>query len=450
MYKGTIRKPLGFILQITIFLAAAIILTAPANAENWPQWRGPFFNGSTSGENLPTTWSKTENVLWTAEMPGTGQSTPIIREDRVFITATEFESKKLWAICLDRSDGRELWRHEVDALGFFGRTGNTGASPSPIADGERGRVYFFFATGDLIAFDMDGKIIWQRSIEEDHGKIQIMWRYGASPLLYKDRLYIAVMHRYIKVKAEEGKPKPMSYLLCIDPKTGEDLWKQERITAATGEGMEAYTTPYPFKGPNGTQILVAGAGHVTAHDPVDGKEVWRSPDYNPRRRRAYRLVPSVVDSDGMIIYCEPRGGAIFALKSGGSGQLSEDDLAWTIRENAPDVCSPLVMDGKLFVLDGNRKVMSCLNPKTGEVYWRGELGGRNVFQASPTGADGKIYCIRMNGEVVVLSAGDEFKVLSRIEMGEGECRATISVAGDQLFIRTAQNLYCIVNKAGKE
>jgi outer membrane protein assembly factor BamB len=126
--------------------------------------------------------------------------------------------------------------------------------------------------------------------------------------------------------------------------------------------------------------------------------------------------------------------------------LTEDDLAWSTKEYAPDVCSPLVMDGKLFVLDGNRKVMTCFEPATGEIHWRGELGGRSAFQASPTGADGKIYCISMGGEVIVLSAGDEFKVLSRIEMGERECRSTISVADDQIFIRTAQNLYCITNK----
>lgn len=432
------------ILRIIVALALAAILTAPANSENWPQWRGPFFNGSTAGENLPVNWSKTDNVLWMANMPGAGASTPIIWEDRVFITATEEESKKLWAICLNRSDGSELWRHEMESPGFFGRTGNTGATPSPIVDGER--VYFFYGTSDLVAFDMDGQIIWQRNIEKDHGRIQIMWRYGASPLLYKGKLYISVIHRYTSIQAEEGQPKPMSYLLCIDPKTGKDLWKQERITDATGEGMEAYTTPYPFEGTGDPLIIVAGADYVTAHDPNDGREVWRSPDYNPRKRGAYRLVPSAVSSDGVIIYCEPRGGAIFALKSGGSGQLTEDDLAWSSREYAPDVCSPLVMDGKLFVLDGDRKVISCLDPATGGVHWRGELGGRSAFQASPTGADGKIYCISMGGEVVVLSAGDEFKVLSRIEMGERECRSTISVADDQLFIRTAQNLYCIASK----
>ncbi|MFC1713734.1 PQQ-binding-like beta-propeller repeat protein [Candidatus Poribacteria bacterium] len=428
-------------IRLAFILLVTIVLTTPASAENWAQWRGPFLNGSTSETNLPATWSKTENVLWTVKMPGPGQSTPIIWEDRVFVTAIEEESEKMWAVCLNRADGRELWKHEI-GTGFFGRTGNTGASPSPIVDGKR--VYFLYGTTDFVAFDMDGQLLWQRNIEEDHGRMQINFRYGASPLLYQDKLYLAVMHRYSRAEAEPGKPA-VSYLLCIDSKTGKDLWKQERLTDATGEGMEAYTTPYLFEGPNGPVIIVAGGDYVTAHHPADGKEVWRSPDYNPQKRRAYRLVPSPVALNGMIIACEPRGSSMFAIKGGGTGQLLDDSFAWVQWDNAPDVCTPLVMDGKLFVLDGQKKVMSCLNPETGEAYWRGSLGVSKGFQASPTGADGKIYCISMGGEVVVLSAGDAFEILSRIDMGEGVCRATISAAHGQLFVRTAESLYCIGN-----
>ncbi len=431
------KTRLAFILLVTI------ILTTPASAENWAQWRGPSLNGSTSETDLPTTWSKTENVLWTVKMPGPGQSTPIIWEDRVFVTAIENESEKMWAICLNREDGRELWKHEI-GTGFFTRTGNSGASPSPIVDGEQ--VYFLFGTTDFVAYDMDGQLLWQRNIEEDHGKIQINFRNGASPLLYQDKLYVAIMHRYSKVESQPGKPA-VSYLLCIDPKTGKDLWKQERLTDATGEGMEAYTTPYLFEGPNGPVIIVAGGDYVTAHDPADGKEVWRSPDYNPQKKRAYRLVPSPVAVNGMIIACEPRGQSLFAIKGGGKGQLLDDSFAWVQWDNAPDVCTPLVMDGKLFVLDGQKKVLSCLNPETGEAYWRGSLGVSKKLQTSPTGADGKIYCISMGGEVVVLSAGDKFEILSTIDMGgEGTCRSTISAAHGQLFVRTAENLYCIGNK----
>ena len=441
MFTSKIRIPSAFVLQITLALTAVVILAVPAGADNWPQWRGPFLNGFTSEKDLPTTWSKTENVLWVAKMPGVGQSTPIIWEDRVFITAIEGESKKMWAISLNRSDGNELWKHDMGE-GFFSGNGNSGASPSPITDGER--VYFLFGTTELATFDMDGQPLWRRNIEEDHGWMSINFRYGASPLLYQDKLYISVLHRHSAVELRPEEPSPMSYLLCIDPKTGEDLWKHVRDTDAIGESMEAYTTPYPFEGKNGSLIIVAGGDYVTAHDPVDGKEVWRSHNCNPQNRKNYRLVSSVVSIDETLVFYEPRGRAIFAIKGGGAGQLSEEDLLWSTRENAPDVCTPLIMGGKLFVLDGTRKVMSCLDPATGEVYWSGKLDVKNKFQASPTGADGKIYCISMGGEVVVLSAGDEFKVLANIDMsGKGTCRATISAAHGQLFVRTEDNLYCI-------
>lgn len=429
------------VVNIIVFILTAT--TTTTGAENWPQWRGPFLNGYTSEKGLPVTWSKTENVLWVAKMPGPGNATPIIWEDRVFATAIEEESKRMWAICLNRANGQELWKHEM-GTGFFSGTGNNGASPSPIVDGER--VYYLYGTGDFTAYDLDGNILWTRNLEKDHGRIQIMFRYGASPLLYKDKLYISVIHRHTRVKAEPGQPKPVSYLLCIEPKTGKDLWKQERDTDAVDESMEAYTTPYPYEGPNGPLIIVAGGDYITAHHPDDGREVWRTHKLNPQGQRNYRLVSSVVSANGMLVFCEARGSAIYAMRGDKSGQLSEKDIAWVIQENAPDVCSPLVMDGKLFVLDGDRRVMSCLNPITGELYWRGNLESGKVFQASPTGADGRIYCINMGGEVVVLSAGDTFNILSRIDMGEGDCRSTIAAAHGQLFIRTAQNLYCIGNK----
>lgn len=430
-------------MRFVIILIIGIVLIPPVSGENWTQWRGPYLNGFTSEKNLPEKWSKTENVLWVAETPGLGHSTPIIWEDRVFTTAIEEGSKQMWAICLDRATGKELWKHDM-GIGFFAGPGNNGASSSPVVDGQY--VYYFFGPGTLIAFDMDGNVIWKRDIEDDHGKIQILFRYGASLLLYKDKLYMSVIHRHVRAKAEPGKPEPISYLLCIDPKTGKDLWKQERDSDALDESMEAYTTPYPYEGKGGPLIIVAGGDYVTAHDPDNGREVWRTHKLNSQDRKNYRLVPTVVSVGDMIIFCKARGTAIYGMKGDKSGQLTEEDLAWTIQENAPDVCSPLVMDGKLFVLDGDRRIMSKIDPATGEVIWKGRIESGKVFQASPTGADGKIYCINMGGEVTVLSAGDEFEVLFHINMEGREGRSTISISHGQLFIRVIENLYCIGNK----
>jgi outer membrane protein assembly factor BamB len=421
-------------------IALALTLPFAAAAGNWPQWRGPSFNGYTTETNLPTTWSKTQNVVWESKLPGPGSSTPIVWDDRVFVTAIEAESKKMWALCVDRKDGHELWRLEAGE-GFFGQTGNNGASPSPICDGQR--VYFMFGTGDLFACDLDGQVLWKRNLQEDHGQFQILWKWGGSPLLWDGKLYVAVLHQHTAAPQEPGKPKPASYLLCVDPATGKDVWKHERETDAPGESMEAYITPYPYQGPNGTLLIIPGGDYVTAHDPATGREVWRSLSYNPRGITFYRVVPSSVGVDGLVTGYVPRGDELFALKADGTGQLPEEAFAWILNRNAPDVCTPLVMDGKLFVLDGVRKVLSCVAPKTGAVLWDGKLDAKDRFRASPTGADGKIYCMSMDGTVFVLSAGDKFEVLSRIEMGGTGDQSTIAAAQGQLFIRTSESLYCV-------
>jgi len=202
----------------------------------------------------------------------------IIWGDRVFVTATEITSNKLWAICLDRKNGKDLWKYEV-GISFDSRNGNNGAVPSPVTDGKY--VYFFYGTGDMLAYDMDGHEVWRRNIQKDHGTFQNKYYYGASPLLYNGKLYLAVIHQYTNAVEEPDQPKPMSYLLCIDSKTGKDLWKYERKTDAFNESMDTYNTPYLFEGKNGALIIVAGADYVTAHDPANGKEIWRWGNLNP-------------------------------------------------------------------------------------------------------------------------------------------------------------------------
>ncbi len=429
----------------TIILPAALAATVLFSsfrlvAADWPHWRGPRMNGFSPETGLPAVWSRSENVRWRAALPGGGQSTPIVVGDRVFLTAIEAETRTLWAICLSRLNGEVLWKQAV-GTGEVVRMGNSSASPSPVVGG--GRVHFLFGTGILVTFDLDGNLLWRRDLVEDHGDFRIMWKYGASPLLFGDKLYVSLIHQYSAVRPRPDGPVPASYLLCIDPRSGKDLWKHERRTDALSESTEAYTTPYPFAGPDGTVIVLAGADYITAHDPTSGTEVWRSPDYNRRKEKHFRLVPSPVGVDNLIVGCIPRGRGLFALEAGGRGQLASSALAWERRQSAPDVCSPLIMDGRLYVLDGRRKRMSCLDPMTGRVYWEGRFETKPIFQASPTGADGRIYCLDLSGTVHVLRAGAEFEILSRIPMGGQGCRATIAIARGELFIRTSETLYCI-------
>ena len=417
-------------------LAAAFLVfaSAAARAENWPQWRGPFFNGSTTETNLPEKFSPTENCVWTARLPGIGASTPAVWGDRVFVSAQDPASEKTYAVCLSAADGSLIWRYEIGDGADFSR-GNTAASPSPIADGER--AYFYFGTGDLVAYDFAGTPLWRRNIARDHGPFEIKFGYASSPLLFAGRLYVPVIHGH-----EIAGRKDISYLLCIDPATGKDLWKHRRPSDAHFEAKQAYTTPVPFRVAGRDQILLTGADYVTAHDPATGEELWRSPSYDPRKHILFRTVASAAVAGETVFVAAPRNTKSHGLRIGPAGRPAGDAWTWTLDKNAPDACTPAVYDGYFLVLDGDSRYILRVDPADGQILQREHIDDATVFQASPTVADGKIYCISMNGEVVVLAA-DDFRVLHRADFGGKECRSTIAVAAGRLFIRAGDRLFAI-------
>jgi outer membrane protein assembly factor BamB len=429
-----------------ILLLAALAFALPAQAENWPQWRGPAFNGSSSERGLPSTWSATEGVKWSVPMPGPSGATPAIWGDAVFVSTPD-ANKNLQLMCLNRKDGSVRWQKQVGTGDITKGKGNM-ASPSPITDGKA--VYALFGTGDLAALDFQGNVLWQRNLGNDYGKFSIMWIYGSSPLLFEGKLYVQVLQRnpappdYPGMAG--GSPERESYLLALDPATGKTLWKQARASDAKLESQESYATPVPHIGPDGkAQILLVGGDCLTGHDARTGAELWRAYGFNPKGGEWMRIVPSPVSAAGLAIACGPKKEPLLAFKTDGKGDVTQSHLAWTFNEKkTPDVCTPAFYDGKLFALDGDSKTLTCLDPKTGEKKWQGNLDTRTVIRSSPTAADGKIYIIDEKGTVFVCSAGDAFQVLATIPMGGSEgTRASIAVSDGQLFVRTTEKLYCV-------
>lgn len=431
---------------ITLAIGLLLFASTTVRAENWPQWRGPNFNGSTTEKNLPSNWSNTENVVWKTAMPGMSGATPAIWGDHVFVSSPD-EQRNLNLICLNRVDGKVRWQKQV-AVGDKTIGRNNMASPSPVTDGKS--IFILFGTGDLAAFDFSGKELWARNIAKDFGKFSIMWLYGSSPLLYKDKLYIQVLQREPLpadyAHAIDDKPNRESYLLCVDPETGKDLWRHIRKSDAKMESLESYATPIPFEGKNGTEIIVVGGNCTTGHNADSGAELWRADGLNAKDGPWMRIVPSAVTGAGMIFACAPKKEPVFAIKSGGKGNITKTHIAWTFDEYPTDCVTPLFYRDKLFVLDGDKQMMTCLDPKSGKKLWQGNLGVREIFRGSPTGGDGKIYCYSERGTVVVLDAGKEFKILATVSMGEEPTRSSIAISQGKLFIRTAQNLYCIGKK----
>jgi outer membrane protein assembly factor BamB len=419
----------------------ALSLQFLAQAAHWPQWRGPSFNGTSTETNLPTRWSKSDGLAWTTLMPGRSAATPVVWEGSVFVPSAD-EAKKLWLLCLDQRDGSLLWQRQA---GTGDRTigKNNMASCSPVTDGKR--VFALFGTSDFVAYDFAGKVVWQRQLKEEFGGFAVQFLYGASPLLFEGRLYLALLQRNPPTygHATDGKPDRKSYLVCLDPDTGKTLWSQDRPTTAPEEAMEAYTTPVPWFSGNDLQLIVAGADCVTAHDPKTGAETWRFAGLNRKRNPGGRIVPSPVAAAELVFACGPKREVLVALHANRKGLTDDSQVAWRSTEFVPDVCTPLLYQGKLFVLDGDRQTMTCFNPATGEKHWQGKLGVREIFYASPIGADGKIYCLSEEGTAVVLAAGDKFEVLHTVAMGEGPCGASIVPVNGRLLIRTSKNLFCV-------
>lgn len=435
-----------------IALLWALIASAAAAAQNWPNWRGPAFNGSSEETGLPVQFSPTQGVKWAAELPGPSAATPIIWNDSVFVSSTDPKAMKLVALCLDRATGKVKWRHEAGSGYQPGGLGNAiqlddrsnYASPSPVTDGKR--VVFFYGNGDLIAYDMDGKQLWRRNLQKEYGDFCFQWTFSSTPQLFDGRLYVQVLQRDREVWGR-GKDGSESFLLALDPATGKQLWRVVRPSPARMESREAFTTPIPFTHQGRKEILLAGGDILTGHDAATGKELWRWGTWNAQHRNgSYRLVPSPVAGGGVVLGCGPKREPVFAVKAGGSGDLSANGLRWQSERRSPvttDVPTPLFYRGRFYVLSDVRKALSCVDPKDGGVLWTTELPGPMCW-GSPTGADGKVYLINLWGEVHVVDA-EKGQILATNPMAEEQdhIRSSIAVAQGALFIRTNTHLYCV-------
>jgi len=428
-------------IAFTAFLSLAFTLAA----EDWPNWRGPNFNGATEAKGLPVKFSKTENVAWAAPMSGPSAATPIIVGDRVFVSSSDPDAQELMAMCLDRKTGRVLWQH-VAGKGLRRDNRSNYASPSPVTDGKV--VTFFFGNGDLVTYTVQGKKLWSTKIQEDSNGFAFQWTFSTSPLLHDGVLYLQVLQRNTGVRGH-GKPNGNeSYLLALEPATGKVLWKHLRPAKARAESLEAFSTPLPFTHNGREELVIVGGDCLTGHDPETGKELWRWGTWNPNRIGHWRLVPSPTAGGGVLLACAPKGGPVCAVKAGAKGQ---GELAWKTAgrtdDITSDVCTPLFYMGNFYVMygEGRDKMLTCVNPATGKARWQTDLSSRSLIRTSPTAGDGKIYLQNHAGETFVVDAKNG-KLLHRVQMGEkGDdlTRASVAIAGSQLFIRTNGKLFCI-------
>jgi outer membrane protein assembly factor BamB len=318
-----------------------------------------------------------------------------------------------------RGDGRRLWEHRLEAEGHFPelhRKHNM-ASPSGVTDGER--VYAWFATGQIVALDVEGKLIWQRHLGKELSPFDLNWGHGSSPTLYEDLLILQCYHL------------PAAHLLALDKRTGEERWKVDR-----GRGVTSFSTPLVVRKLEGDELIVNSSERVDAYNPATGELLWHAGE--PQRY----AIPAPAYKSGVLYMSRGyRSGPYMALRIGGRGDVSKTHIMWRVGTGAPYVSSLVFHDGLVYMANGNG-IVTCIDGATGKRVWQERVGG--IYTASPVVADGKIYLLNESGETVVLRAGREPHILERNPLGE-RAVASPAISNGQIFIRTDAHLFCVGN-----
>ncbi len=429
------------ILSPALLLAAAVF-ALPASSGEWPSFRGPRFDGSSTATRLPERFAPKENLAWRVRLPGRGDSTPAVWGRAIFLTATDPATDTVLATKIDLLTGAVEWaRPFTEGTRHDRRSDYT--APSPTTDGER--VVFAAGDGSIAAFDFAGNPLWQLDLVAEHGDLALRWTHASSPVLFNDSVLIQVLRQ------EETVPPGLvggpSFLLALDPADGETRWKHLRESQARGESREAYSTPLPLKFRGRTQIVCSGADCLTGHNPSDGSELWRWGTWNRDRVDHWRTISSPVFGTGLILAGAPKGNPVYALPAAASGTLNISATRWISQkpEVSCDVTSPLYYDGLFYLLNGRRRILSCVDPRTGGVHWSETIPARSRMEASPTAADGRIYLVSHLGEIFVVGAGDSFEMRHAVVLGrdpEGKNRASIVPAGESLLVRVGRELLC--------
>ncbi len=412
----------------TATLTLTVLFSLAARGENWPNWRGPSSDGVVHGSGYPTKWGEQENIAWKVKLAGWGTSTPAIWGEKIYVSSEDEGKNTL--VCLDRM-GSELWRVSFGDTAENKNRKASAANPSPVTDGSH--VYAYYKSGDLACVTPQGKTVWKTNLQEKYGPDQLNWDLGTSPVMTKDSIVVAVMHQ------------GPSYLVALDQKTGEEVWKQSRDLGAPAEARDSYSTPLVIEEGGREVIVVLGADHVTAYEATTGAEVWRVGGLNPENQRNFRSIASPTVADGMIIAPYARGNTLTAIRLGGKGDVTSTHIAWTLDGVSADVPSPVAYKGNVYIC-GDRGDVSCVEIATGKERWTEALPrNRYVYSASPVIADDLLYVTREDGHTFILRTGEKPEVVGDNSVRENTF-ATPAFADGQIFLRTSDYLICIGKK----
>jgi outer membrane protein assembly factor BamB len=415
-------------------LAAPVVLilslAVPARAQ-WPQFRGPDGNGVASGAALPLKWSDTHNVVWKTPIHGRAWSSPIVSDNRIWVTTATEDGKQLFVVVVDPATGKVL--HDVKLFDVgkpqFIHTFNSYASPTPVA--EPGRVYVTFGSAGTAAIDTRTmKVLWERrDLECNHFRGA-----GSSPIVFRNLL---LMHF-------DG--SDVQYVVALDKNTGKTVWKTDRTVdfrdlgpdgkpQAEGDYRKAFATPQIVE-VNGRPLLVSlGSRAAYGYDPLTGRELWRIEEPT-----TFSSSARPVTGHGLVFYTTGfNNGQLLAVRPDGSGDVTATHVAWRVTRSVPRKPS-VVLVGDLLFMVNDSGILSCVEAKTGNIVWTGRVHGN--YSASPLAAGSRVYLFSEEGKTTVIEVGREHKVLAENAL-EGGFMASPAVLGKALILRAGPYLYRI-------
>ncbi|MBL9199104.1 MAG: PQQ-binding-like beta-propeller repeat protein [Opitutaceae bacterium] len=410
------------------FLFCFALAAGPAGAQEWTRFRGPNGSGHAISKGVPVAWTGQE-FRWRVPISGASHSQPVIWGDRIFLLTALEAGKERVLLCLDKRDGRELWRtSHVLPMARLGNKNTGYANTSPVVDAER--VVACFVSNNhfwVRAYNHAGKELWAR----DLGPFAAQHGHGASPMIFDQTVIIA--------NDQDGE----SFVVALDLKTGAEAWRSPRRAGANPNIAAAYCTPIVHHPVGGRPELIftSQAHGVSSIDAKTGKPNWEAPVYDKR------MVHSpIVAGDVAIGSCGSGAGTgnyLTAIKLGGSGNVAKTHVAYTLRRATPYVPTPLFLNGTLYLISDSG-IASAIEAATGKEIWSERLPGAEFF-SSPVLIDGKIYVPSTKGEMFVLATGGKFELVARNPLGEGT-HSTPCVDGGRIYVKTFTHLVCIGGK----
>lgn len=408
-----------------------VACTSPKQRAVWPNWRGPNGDGSIAAGNYPVSWSETNNLVWKTPLPGKGCSTPIVWDERIFVTTPADRQDAVMAFDWN---GKELWRTKLGPAREGKHRNSSAANAAPATDGQA--VYVVFTSGSFAALDFTGKILWQTNLIEAFGKDTLYFDPGTAPVLTEKYVIMARMN--------QGE----SWLAAFNKVTGALQWKVARNYETPQENDHGYNTPLLIRF-EGQEALLAWAGeHVTVHSAANGKMLWSALIPNPSGGKNYPAVATPVVVDGVVIVPFGRSDRgtplLFGVKLGKAGEFDVTNHLWQRNDTGTFVPSPTVLQQQVYLLR-DRGEVECLEPQTGKTIWKDALPKSSAnYYGSTCIASGRLYAVREDGVFYVARADQKFVVLAENNMGE-RVIATPVFLNDRILVRGEKHLFCLGN-----